>query len=48
MRRFDSRLVFAIGFAIIAVACLMNAQLTSAWEGDNFWTSQLSFAEAYP
>ena len=41
MRRFDSRLIFAIGFAIIAVACLMNAQLTSAWAGDNFWTSQL-------
>src|SRR6201991_226565 len=41
MRRFDSRLIFASGFAIIAVACLMNAQLTSAWAGDNFWTSQM-------
>src|SRR5215467_10015839 len=36
MRRFDNRLVFATGFAIVATACLLNAQLTSAWAGDNF------------
>jgi DHA2 family multidrug resistance protein len=41
MRRTDSRLILAAGFAIIAVACLMNTGLTSAWAGDNFWTSQL-------
>jgi DHA2 family multidrug resistance protein len=41
MRRIDSRLILAIGFAIVAAACLMNTQLTSAWAGDNFWTSQL-------
>jgi DHA2 family multidrug resistance protein len=41
MRRIDNRLVLAVGFAIVAVACLMNTQLTSAWAGDNFWTSQL-------
>jgi MFS transporter, DHA2 family, multidrug resistance protein len=41
MRRFDNRLVFAGGFAIIAVACLINAQLTSAWTGDNFFVTQL-------
>jgi MFS transporter, DHA2 family, multidrug resistance protein len=41
MRRIDNRLVTAIGFAIVAVACLMNAQLTSAWAGQNFLSAQL-------
>ena len=41
MRRFDNRLVFATGFAIVAGACLLNAQLTSAWSGDNFFISQI-------
>jgi DHA2 family multidrug resistance protein len=41
MRRVDNRLMIAAGFATVAVACLMNAQLTSAWAGENFWTSQL-------
>jgi len=41
MRRIDSRLILAGGFATVAVACLMNTHLTSAWAGDNFWTSQL-------
>jgi len=41
MRRLDGRLIMAVGFATVAVACLMNAQLTSAWIGNNFWSSQL-------
>lgn len=41
MRRFDNRLVFASGFAIVAGACLLNAQLTSLWSGDNFFISQI-------
>jgi len=41
MRRVDNRLMIATGFAICASACLLNTQLTSAWAGDNFWTSQL-------
>ena len=44
MRRFDGRLIIAIGFALVAIACLMNAQLTSTWAGDNFWASQLVIA----
>jgi MFS transporter, DHA2 family, multidrug resistance protein len=28
------------GFSLIAIACLMNAHLSSAWSGENFWTSQ--------
>jgi MFS transporter, DHA2 family, multidrug resistance protein len=41
MRRFDNRLVFATGFTIVAIACLINTQLTSAWAGDNFFLTQI-------
>ncbi len=41
MRRFDNRLVLATGFAIIAIACLLNARVTSAWAGDNFFSTQI-------
>ena len=41
MRRFDNRLVLASGFTVVAIACLMNAQLTSAWAGDNFFIPQI-------
>jgi DHA2 family multidrug resistance protein len=41
MRRLDNRLVLATGFTIVAIACLLNAQLTSAWAGDNFFLTQI-------
>ncbi len=41
MRRFDNRLVLATGFTIVAVACLMNTKLTSAWAGNNFLFTQI-------
>ncbi|HEV7395767.1 MAG TPA: MFS transporter, partial [Pyrinomonadaceae bacterium] len=41
MRRFDNRLVLATGFTIVAIGCLLNAQLTSAWAGDNFFATQI-------
>ena len=41
MRRFDNRLVFASGFAIVGAACLLNARLTSSWSGENFFISQI-------
>jgi MFS transporter, DHA2 family, multidrug resistance protein len=41
MRRFDNRLVLAAGFTVVATACLLNARLTSAWAGDNFFIPQL-------
>src|SRR5215510_4791081 len=41
LRRFDNRLVMALGFTVMAAACLMNAQLTSAWSRDNFFLSQI-------
>jgi DHA2 family multidrug resistance protein len=44
MRRFDNRLVFASGFTVVAIAALINAQLTSAWSGGNFLVSQIVIA----
>jgi DHA2 family multidrug resistance protein len=41
MRRLDNRLVLAAGFTMVATACLLNAQLTSAWAGGNFFIPQL-------
>ena len=41
MRRFDNRIVFASGFTVVAIAALLNAQVTSAWAGDNFLISQI-------
>jgi len=44
MRRFDNRLVFASGFTVVAIACLINAEVTSAWSGGNFLVSQIVLA----
>jgi MFS transporter, DHA2 family, multidrug resistance protein len=40
----DARLMLTAGFTIIAIACLMNAQLSSAWSGADFWLSQAVMA----
>ena len=48
MRRFDNRLVFGAGFTVVAIACLLNSQLTSAWSGDNFWISQIVIGIGLP
>jgi MFS transporter, DHA2 family, multidrug resistance protein len=44
MKFVDGRLILALGFAIVAAASLMNAQLTIAWAGGNFWGPQLVMA----
>jgi DHA2 family multidrug resistance protein len=36
----DARLILATGFTLVAIGCLMNAGLSSAWSGDNFWVTQ--------
>jgi DHA2 family multidrug resistance protein len=40
MRWMDGRVPIALGFAVVAVACLLDARITSAWAGENFWWSQ--------
>ena len=48
MRRVDNRLVLASGFTVVAGACLLNAQLTSSWSGDNFFISQIVIGLGLP
>jgi DHA2 family multidrug resistance protein len=43
----DARLILTVGFALVAVACLMDASLSAAWSGNNFWVSQLVMAIGY-
>jgi len=40
LRYIDARLILTAGFTLIAIACLMNARLSSAWSGANFLPSQ--------
>jgi DHA2 family multidrug resistance protein len=40
----DARLILTAGFTLVAIACLMNAHLSSAWSGGNFWLSQAVMA----
>jgi MFS transporter, DHA2 family, multidrug resistance protein len=47
LRYIDARLMLTIGFALVGVACLMDASLTAAWSGSNFWVPQLVLAIGY-
>src|SRR5262249_40878796 len=40
----DARLILTTGFTLVAIACMMNAQVSSAWSGANFWFSQTIMA----
>ena len=40
VRYIDARLILTAGFTLIAIACLMNGHLSSAWSGGNFLPSQ--------
>jgi DHA2 family multidrug resistance protein len=44
MKRTDGRLPLALGFTVVAIACLLDARLTSSWSAENFWWSQLVLA----
>jgi DHA2 family multidrug resistance protein len=44
LRYVDARLVVSAGFALVALACLMNAGLSSAWSGQDFRSSQAVMA----
>jgi DHA2 family multidrug resistance protein len=41
---FDSRLLMASGFAIMASVCLINANITSAWAAENYFRTELLLA----
>jgi DHA2 family multidrug resistance protein len=40
----DSRLLMAFGFATMAFACVLNADLTSAWAAENYFRTELLMA----
>jgi DHA2 family multidrug resistance protein len=40
----DSRLLMALGFAMIAAVCVMNADFTSAWAAENYFRTELLMA----
>jgi len=44
LRYVDARIIITAGFALVAVACLMNATLSSAWSGTDFRPSQAVMA----
>ena len=44
LRVVDARLVMATGFTLTAIACIMNAHLSSAWTGSSFLDTQLLIA----
>ena len=44
MRRIHPRLFVAVALTMVAGACLMDANLDSAWAADQFWWSQLVMA----
>jgi DHA2 family multidrug resistance protein len=42
--KIDARLILAGGFALIAIACVMNSRITTLWSGNTFDVSQLVLA----
>jgi DHA2 family multidrug resistance protein len=44
LRYIDARLLLTFGFALVSIACVMNAHLSSAWSGANFGLSQAIMA----
>jgi DHA2 family multidrug resistance protein len=43
-RGLDSRLLMATGFALMGMACLINANLTSTWAAENYFRTELLMA----
>lgn len=44
LSKVDSRMLTGAGFAMIAFACLLNANFTSAWSAANYYPSELLMA----
>jgi MFS transporter, DHA2 family, multidrug resistance protein len=48
MKDIDPRLILATGFTLVAVACLVDAQISSVWAGNSFASSQAVLALGLP
>ena len=44
MRRIDPRLILTTGFSLVAIACVLNSQVTSVWAGPDFGISEAVMA----
>ena len=44
LKYIDARLILTFGFTLVAIACLLDARLSSAWSGANFGLSQAIMA----
>ena len=44
LKYIDARLILTTGFTLVAIACVINAHLSSAWSGENFAASQMIMA----
>jgi len=44
LARLDSRLILAIGFSLVGIACIGDAHLSSTWAGTSFKTTQFVLA----
>lgn len=44
LKYLDTRIILSAGFVLVAIGCLMNAKLSSAWSGENFLLSQMILA----
>ena len=40
----ESRLLMAVGFAVMGTVCLMNANVTAAWSAENYFRTELLMA----
>jgi DHA2 family multidrug resistance protein len=40
----DSRLICAIGFALVGISCVISSQLDTSWTGETFFATQLTIA----
>jgi DHA2 family multidrug resistance protein len=47
LRRLDNRLVLALGFAVMATVCILNAGLTSASADVNFFVPQIAMGVGF-
>ncbi len=47
LKYIDPRIILTAGFALVAIGCLMNATLSSAWTGISFSPSQLVLAVGF-
>jgi DHA2 family multidrug resistance protein len=41
LAKVDTRLIMASGFVLTAIACYLNAELTSAWSASNYYRTEL-------